>query len=120
MCTACICHRLALAGGNANDTISYIKQVQKVLLQVCSFFDNFAKKSAAYAKAVLVVKQLSVSNRSKKKLRKQFQKACRSTKCRWLSMEKAIEGVYKDYEALLRTLRVFKEDGDGIATGLLQ
>lgn len=35
-------------------------------------------------------------------------------------MEKAIEGVYEDYEALLQTLRVFKEDGDAIATGLLQ
>ena len=35
-------------------------------------------------------------------------------------MEKAIEGVYEDYETLLQTLRVFKEDGDAIATGLLQ
>ena len=113
----CICHRLALACGDANDTISYIKQVEKVLLQVWSFFDNSAKKSAAYAKAVLAVKQLSVSNRGKKKLRKKFQKACRS---RWLSTEKAIEGVYEDYEPLLQTLRVFKEDGDATATGLLQ
>lgn len=70
----CICHRLALACGDANDTISYIKQVEKVLLQVWSFFYNSAKKSTAYAKAVLAVKQLSVSNRGKKKLRKQFQR----------------------------------------------
>lgn len=69
------------------------------------------------AKAVSAIKQFSVRNRGKKKLRKQFQKACRS---KWLSMEKAIEGVYEDYEALLQTLRVFKEDGDAIATGLLQ
>jgi len=108
---------LALACGDANDTISYIKHLEKVLLQVWSFFDNSAKKSAAYAKAVLAVKQLSVSNRGKKKLRKKFQKACRS---RWLSTEKAIEGVYEDYEPPLQTLRVFKEDGDATATGLLQ
>lgn len=50
-------------------------------------------KSAAYPKAVLAVKQLSVSNRGKKKLRKKFQKACRS---RWLLREKATEGVYQD------------------------
>lgn len=44
----CICHHLALAGGDANDTISYIKQVEKVSLQVGSFFDNSATKSATY------------------------------------------------------------------------
>ena len=74
-------------------------------------------RSAAYANTVLAVKLLSVSNRGKKKLRKKFQKACRS---RWFSTEKAIEGVYEDYEPLLQTLRVFKEDGDATATGLLQ
>ena len=74
-------------------------------------------RSAAYANTVLAVKLLSVSNRGKKKLRKKFQKACRS---RWLSTEKAIEGVYEDYEPLLQTLQVFKEDGDATATGLLQ
>ena len=83
----CICHHLALACGDANATISYIKQVEKVLIQVWSFFDSSAKESAAYAKALLAVKQLSVSNRGKKKLRKKLQKACRS---RWLSTEKAI------------------------------
>lgn len=71
-----------------------------------SFFDNSAKKSTAYATAVLAVKQLSVSNRGKKKRRKRFQKACRS---KWLSTEKAIEGVYEDYESLLQTLPEFSK-----------
>lgn len=71
-----------------------------------SFFDNSAKKSTAYATAVLAVKQLSVSNRGKKKLRKRFQKACRS---QWLSTEKAIEGVYEDYESFLQTLPEFSK-----------
>ena len=101
----CICHRLALACGDANDRISYIKEVEKILLQLWSFFHQSAKKSASYAKAVLTVKQLSVSNGGKKKLRKRFQKACRT---RWLSTEKAVEGMYEDYETLLQTLRVFK------------
>ena len=30
----CICHRLALACGDANDNVSYIKQVERVLLQL--------------------------------------------------------------------------------------
>lgn len=113
----CICHHLALACGNAKDRISYIKEVENVLLQLWSFFDHSAKKSAVYAKAVLAVKQLSVSNRGKKKLRKRFQKVCRS---RWLLTEQAIEAVCEDYEAFLQTLQVFKEGGVVTATGLLQ
>ena len=80
--------------------------IEKVLLQVWSFFDNSAKKSTAYAKAVLAVKQLSVNNRGKKKLRKRFQKECRST---WLSTEKVIKRVYEDYESLLQTLPSFSK-----------
>ena len=45
----CISHRLALACGDTNDRISYIKEVEKVLLQLWSFFENSAKKNAAYA-----------------------------------------------------------------------
>lgn len=48
----CICHRLALACGDANDEVSYIKTVEKILVQLWSFFKNSAKKTAAYAKAV--------------------------------------------------------------------
>ena len=110
----CICHHLALACGDANDRISYIKEVEKILLQLWSFFHHSAKKSASYTKAMQTVKQLSASNGGKKKLQKRFQKACRT---RWLSTEKAIEGVY---EALLQTLRVFQESRDTTATGLLQ
>ena len=113
----CICHHLALACGDANDRISYIKEVEKILLQLWSFFHHSAKKSASYTKAVQTVKQLSASNGGKKKLQKRLQKACRT---RWLSTEKAIEGVYEDYEALLQTLRVFQESRDTTATGLLQ
>ena len=47
---------------------------------------------------------------------KSFKKACRT---RWLSMEKAIDGVFDDFEALCQTLRIMKEDGDSLATGLL-
>ena len=66
---------------------------------------------------MLTIKQLSASNGGKKKLQKRFQKACRT---RWLPTEKAIEGVYEDYEAFLQTLRVFQESRDTTATGLLQ
>lgn len=62
----CICHCLALAWSDANDTISCIKEAEKVLLQVWSFFNHCTKKSAAYAKAVLATKQFSVATEARK------------------------------------------------------
>ena len=63
-----LCHHLALVCGVANDMIFYIKEEKKILLQLWSFFHHSAKKSASYAKAMLTIKQLSVSNRGEKKL----------------------------------------------------
>lgn len=51
----CICHRLALACGDANDHVAYIQTVEKVLIQLWSFFKNSAKKSASYAKASILL-----------------------------------------------------------------
>ena len=61
----CICHRLALACADVCDSVTYLQQVEKILYQLWSFFDNSAKKSAAYAKAVLKVKLLNLSTREK-------------------------------------------------------
>lgn len=113
----CICHRLALACGDANNDVSYIKTVEKILTQLWSFFDNSAKRTAAYGKAVMAIKEVNLPAKGRKKVAKSFKKACRT---RWLSMDKAIEGVHEDFEALCQTLRVMKEDGDALATGLLK
>ena len=56
-------------------------------------------------------------NSLKEKFRKQFHKACRAW---WLSTEKAIEGVYNDFEALTQTLRQLQEENDSAAVGLLE
>lgn len=113
----CICHRLALACNDANDDVAYIKMVEKILIQLWSLFHNSAKKTAAYAKAVVNYNQISLSTQGRKKIGKSFKKACRP---RWLSMEKAIDGVYNDFVPLTQTLRLLSEDGDSMATGLLQ
>ena len=68
----CVCHRLALACAGANDTIAYLKQVERILLQLWSFFDNSAKKSSAYAKSVISINEISISKKNKKNLRKRF------------------------------------------------
>ena len=68
----CICHRLALACGNANNDVSYIPTVEKILIQLWSFFDNSAKRTAAYGKAVMAVKEIRLSAKGRKKVAKSF------------------------------------------------
>lgn len=94
----CICYRLVLVCGDVNDRIVYIKEVEKIFIQLWLFFYYFVKKSVVYVKVVLIVKDFSVSNGGKKKLKKRFKKVCR---IRWLLIEKVIEGVYEDYEVLV-------------------
>uniref|UniRef100_A0A8C4X0B0 Uncharacterized protein n=1 Tax=Eptatretus burgeri TaxID=7764 RepID=A0A8C4X0B0_EPTBU len=48
----CICHRLALTCGDANDEVSYIQRVENILNNLRSFFNNSAKRTAMYAKVV--------------------------------------------------------------------
>ena len=79
----CICHCLALACASANDSLPFLLKVEKILLQLWKYFDNSAKRAAAYAKAVMNLKKVQVrTKREKKTLRKRFKKACRT---RWLS-----------------------------------
>ena len=113
----CIAHRLALACGDANNSVSYILTVEKILIQLWSLFKNSAKKAAKYSKAVLNANGITMTKRGKKKLRKRFHKACRT---RWLSTERAIQGVYNDFEALTQTLRQLQEENDSAAIGLLK
>lgn len=115
----CRCHRLALACGDANDHVSYIKTVDKVLVQLWTFFKNSAKRSAAYANAAIAAKALVVQNdTSKKIIAKKVKKACRT---RWLSTDLAIRGVFEDFVALTQTLRLYKElENDSTAIGLLK
>lgn len=86
--------------------------MEKILIQLWSFFDNSAKRTAAYGKAVMAIKEINLSAKGRKKVAKCFKKACRT---RWLSMEKAIDGVFDDFEALCQTLRIMKENGDSLA-----
>ena len=55
----CICHRLALACGDANDHISYIKTVEQILIRL------WGKRTAAYTKAVIASAELQISHSAK-------------------------------------------------------
>ena len=93
----CICHRLALACGDANDQISYIKTVEKVLIQLWSFFHNSGKRTAAYTKAVIATAELQISHSAKKRVVKHVKKA---TRTRWLSTESTVDGIFCNFVRL--------------------
>ena len=113
----CICHCLALACGDAINDVSYVTTVKKILIQSWSFFfDNSAKTTAAYGKAVMAMKAINLSATGRKKVAKSFKKACRT---RWLLLEKAIDGVFDDFEALCQMLHVMQEKGNSLETGFL-
>lgn len=75
----CVCHRLALACNDANDSLTPISQVETVLRQLWSFFENSAARSAVYVQISSEMKELdSMSEKSKEKLATKVQQACRT------------------------------------------
>ena len=87
----CICHRLTLACNDTNDTLKSISQVETVIRQLWSFFENSSARSAVYVQIASEMKKIKgVSEKSKYKLATKVQKAC---KTRWLSLEKSEEKV---------------------------
>ena len=112
----CICHRLALACGDANDHISYIKTVEKVLIQLWSFFHNSGKNTPAYTKAVIASAELQISHSAKKKVVKRIKKA---TRTRWLSTESFVDGILLNFVPLIQTLQIYSNDSDPVAINLI-
>ena len=112
----CICHRLALARGDANDHISYIKTVEKVLIRLWSFFHNSGKRTAAYTKAVIASAELQISHSAKKRIVKRVKKA---TRTRWLSTESTVDGIFLNFVPLVQTLQIYSNDSDPIAINLI-
>jgi len=115
----CICHRLALACNDANDSLTPVSQVETVLRQLWSFFENSAARSAVYVQISSEMKELeSMSEKSKEKLATKVQKACRT---RWLPLDKSVESVCPNLPALLQTLRWYQnKDSNPTAMGLLK
>lgn len=112
----CICHRLALACGDANDHISYIKTVEKVLIRLWSFFHNSGKRTAAYTKAVIASAELQISHSAKKRVVKRVKKAIRT---RWLSTESTVDGIFLNFVPLIQTLQIYSNDSDPVAINLI-
>ena len=113
----CICHRLALACRDANDHISYIKTVEKVLIQLWSFFHNSGKHTAAFTKAVIASAELQISHSAKKRVVKRDKKG---TRTRWLSTESTVDGIFLNFLPLTQTLQNYNNERDPVAINLIK
>ena len=113
----CICHKLSLACCDTNNEISYIKEVERWLIQAWKFFENSPKRLAIYFKCQLSIKQLEEP--SAKAQRVCQRRLAKATRTRWLSLSKAIDGVFNDYLPLMQTLKKL-ESSDALAAGLLK
>ena len=113
----CICHRLSLACVRSQDDINYISTVETILRQLWQYFENSPKRSAKYLKMQLSYKKATnISSQAEKIVVRKVRKSCRT---RWLSLDRAVEGVYLDFVPLLLTLHEL-EERDAIACGLLK
>ena len=113
----CICHRLALACGDANNEVKYILEIESILLQLWKYFENSCCKTAAYLKVQLQVHNvMQIPDGKQQSIARKLQRACR-TRC--LSTEKAISGVWQDYVAVLTTLSMEQFKNDVTGCGLL-
>ena len=112
----CICHRLALACTDSNESLSYIKNLETWLRQLWQFFENSPQRMSAYLKIQTELKSIQLNRKTVKRVVKRLKKACRT---RWLSLEAAVTAVKEDYEAILQTLSKF-EKTDATAAGLLK
>ena len=116
----CICHNLALACTDAKDdaNLKFIKEVETVVTQLWKLFENSPKRLACYLKVQQQMKNLKLSNESRKMVTKKLKKACDT---RWLSFSSAVQSLYTDLVAVVQTLKQLKQDpNQPAAYGLLK
>ena len=111
----CICHKLALACVDTAKDVEYIGAVEDLLRQLWKYLENSPKRMAIYLKVQQEVRSFDLSKKSRKVITKKLKKACQT---RWLSLDHAVEAIFDDLEALMRTLRIL--ESDATASGLLK
>lgn len=112
----CICHRLALACTDSNESLDYIKNIETWLRQLWQFFENSPQRMATYLKIQTELKSIRLNRKTVKKVVRRLKKACRT---RWLSLEASVRAFKDDYEAILQTLSKF-EKTDATVSGLMK
>ena len=113
----CVCHRLALACVGANKDLTYIKTIETTLRQLWQWFENSAKRLTTFLKIQKNLKQATaqMSDATEQIFIRCLKKACAT---RWLSFDKSVNSLKKEYISVLQTLNLFAER-DAAASGLL-
>ena len=70
---------------------------------------------ATYLKVQQDIKALDLSEKGKRVITKKLKKACKS---RWLSFDSAVEAIFDELEAMMKTLTIL--ESDATAVGLLK
>ena len=114
----CICHQFALACVESNNDIKYELTIECLLVQLYKWLEYSCVKTAAYMKMQLRLQsmQLPTEESKRHKTGHKLQRACRT---RWLSTDKAVQGVLQDYMEILQTLSADEFKNDATAIGLL-
>ena len=97
-------------------TFHISKTVEKVLIQLWSFFHDSGKRTASYTKAVIASAELQISHSVKKRVVKHVKKA---TRTRWLSTESTVDDVFLNFVPLIQTLQIYSNDSDPVAINLI-
>ena len=111
----CICHRLAHACADTGDSIKYILEVENLLKETWKFFENSPKCTSILMKVQTELKDVALTERTKKIVGKKIRKACRT---RWLSLEQSVNSLFETSAALLHTFQELEKDV--LAVGLLK
>ena len=99
----CICHRLTSACADARDDLHFIKDFEITMIQLWAFFKNPPKRLKIYITTAMKIKEFE--NLPKDKERKVIRTVIRAVRTRWLSLEAAVDGVFKEYSHLIQALR---------------
>ncbi len=83
----CICHTLALACADANESLKPIKNAETILRQLWQYFENSPKRATPFLKLQLAVRGLHVPEEQLPTVGRKLKKACRT---RWLSFDSAV------------------------------
>lgn len=102
----CIAHRLALASGQAADSVPYIKQYQLYVNNIYKYF-HYSTKNTARLKEIQTILQVA---------ERKFHQV--SHTC-WLSFEGAIDAIVASLDPLYSVLVEESSSGDPTASGIL-
>ena len=104
----CIYDQLALVCAYVRDDLQFIQDFETTRTQLWAFFKSFSKWIKVYIKITMQIKEFE--NLSKEKENKVIKSVKRAVRTRWLSLEVAVNGVFKEYSHLVHTLRELQQD----------